>query len=81
MENPVMRHKLCPHHMRGKCAGLEIGFDLASKSQGIWKISKCKRPCEALTERDFTVGAGVGELIYFMIYYNREQFQPPSSCI
>lgn len=35
--------------MNGKCGGLEIEFDLASESQGIWKISKCKGPCDILT--------------------------------
>lgn len=32
--------------MKGKCAGLEKGFDLVSKLKGIWKKSICKGVCE-----------------------------------
>lgn len=54
MENPLMQLTLHPHHRNGKCAGLETGFDLAQKSKGIWKISKCKGPCEMLAVREIS---------------------------
>lgn len=51
---PTGADNLWPHPMKSKCTGLEIGFDLASKSQGIWKISKCKGPCEIFTRGEIS---------------------------
>jgi hypothetical protein len=40
--------------MKGKWAGLDIGFDLVSKLKGIWKKSSCKGVCEFLTGREIS---------------------------
>ena len=67
--------------MKGKHAGLEIGFDLALKLQGIWKISKCRGLGEILRVRE--TSWSVLEKVAHPLRYLLKQgpILAPNSCI